>query len=80
MNPFKKNILSDFSERIQICPSIPAIPKSRDHQQSESRSRRAEKKKCKNVLIITDAGIHKLGLTDCLEKSVDRQQHSLYPL
>ena len=27
-----------------------------------------KKKKCKNVLIITDAGIHKLGLTDCLEK------------
>ena len=27
-----------------------------------------KKKKCKNVLIITDAGIHKLGLTDRLEK------------
>ena len=27
-----------------------------------------KKKKCENVLIITDAGIHKLGLTDRLEK------------
>ena len=27
-----------------------------------------KKKKCKNVLIITDVGIHKLGLTDRLEK------------
>ena len=29
-----------------------------------------KKKKCENVLIITDAGIHKLGLTDRLEKAL----------
>lgn len=29
-----------------------------------------KKKKCENVLIITDAGIHKLGLTQRLEKSL----------
>ena len=29
-----------------------------------------KKKKCKNVLIITDAGIHQLGLTDRLEKAL----------
>lgn len=29
-----------------------------------------KKKKCENVLIITDAGIHQLGLTDRLEKAL----------
>jgi len=29
-----------------------------------------KKKKCENILIITDAGIHKLGLTQRLEKAL----------
>ena len=35
-----------------------------------------EKKKCETVLIITDAGIHKLGLTDRLEKALNNSDIS----
>ena len=68
MNPLKKIYCRIFQNVFKF--ALPFLP-SRIPEIFSSRKAGPDglkKKKCENVLIITDAGIHKLGLTDRLEK------------
>ena len=68
--PSKKNLLQDFQTGLKI--TLPFLPyrKPKIVGSVKALPEVIQKKKCSKVLIITDAGIRKLGLTRRLEKAL----------
>lgn len=64
--------MQDVSDRIKDCPSVPALPDTKGRWKRDCPAGSDPQKNCSKVLIITDAGICKLGLTVRLEKALDR--------